>query len=452
MNGSILIVEDDLDTAMLFRDSLRKRGFVCEQVTSAEECLARLATQPADLIVTDIQMPGMTGIELCATLAERYPDSLAIVITGVGGLESAIGAIRAGAYDFMIKPVKIDAMTIAIARALETLELRREVKRLREANEAASVEGIAGSSPVIRNTLALVRRVAASDATVLVTGESGTGKELVARAIHKLSPRHDQPFVAINCAAMPAPLLESELFGHVKGAFTDAKQSRAGLFAQASGGTLFLDEIGEMPVEMQVKLLRVLQERVVRPVGGDHEVAVDARIIAATNRDLEAEVEEKRFRQDLFYRINVVSIPVPPLRARTTDILPLAQYFLNRIAGRSGKAVIGISEPAARLLLGYDWPGNVRELENCIERAVALCRLDQITVDDLPAKLQSYAESQIVISTSSPNELVTLDEMKRRYARQVLQLVGGNKAQAARMLGIDRRSLYRRLEVPQPGE
>jgi two-component system response regulator HydG len=307
---------------------------------------------------------------------------------------------------------------------------------------------IAGSSPAIRATIEMIARVASSDATVLITGESGTGKELVARALHNLSPRRDQPFVAVNCAAMPAPLLESELFGHVRGAFTDAKRSRAGLFVQAGAGTIFLDEIGEMPIEMQVKLLRVLQERKVRPVGGDEEVPFEARVVTATNRDLETEVEEKRFREDLFYRINVVAIPVPPLRARAGDILQLAQYFLKRIAGRTNKPVQGISGPAARLLMDYDWPGNVRELENCMERAVALCRLDEVTVDDLPAKVQEHQSSKIVITTESPGELITLDEMERRYVRQVLSAVSGNKTHAARILGIDRRSLYRRLESP----
>jgi two-component system response regulator HydG len=255
--------------------------------------------------------------------------------------------------------------------------------------------------------------------------------------------------VAVNCAALPENLLESELFGHVRGAFTDAKRSRAGLFVQAGAGTIFLDEIGEMPIEMQVKLLRVLQERKVRPVGGDEEVPFEARVVTATNRDLETEVEEKRFREDLFYRINVVAIPVPPLRARAGDILQLAQYFLKRIAGRTSKPVQGISGPAARLLMDYDWPGNVRELENCMERAVALCRLDEVTVDDLPSKVQEHQSSKIVITTESPGELITLDEMERRYVRQVLNAVGGNKTHAARILGIDRRSLYRRLEEPR---
>jgi len=450
VNGTILIVDDDDDTAVLLRDSLRKRGYDVDAVNSAQQCLERLRTDPADVVVTDVQMSGMSGIDLCVELRQRYPDLLPLVLTGQGGLDTAIAAIRAGAYDFITKPVKVDALAIAVQRAVEHLSLQREVQRLRrDAKADQAIDGIAGGSPAIRETIEMIRRVSDSDATVLVTGESGTGKELVARALHRLSPRAAEPFVAVNCAAMPAPLLESELFGHVRGAFTDAKRSRAGLFVQAGAGTIFLDEIGEMPIEMQVKLLRVLQERKVRPVGGDEEVPFEARVVTATNRDLETEVEEKRFREDLFYRINVVAIPVPPLRARAGDILLLAQYFLKRIAARTSKPVQGISGPAARLLMDYDWPGNVRELENSMERAVALCRLDEITVDDLPSKVQEHQSSKIVITTESPGELITLDEMERRYVRQVLNAVGGNKTHAARILGIDRRSLYRRLEEPR---
>ena len=448
MNGTILVVDDDVDTATLLRDVLRRRGFEAIEVHSAAECLERLRSRPVDIVVTDVQMPGMSGIELCQELRDHHPDVLAIVVTGLGVLDTAIGAIRAGAYDFIIKPVKADALAISVSRAMEHLTLKQELKSLRLAAKDAPADGIVGNSAAIRETVDMIRRVSDSDATVLVIGESGTGKELVARALHNSSPRRDHPFVAVNCAAMPAPLLESELFGHVRGAFTDAKQSRPGLFVQAGAGTIFLDEIGEMPIEMQVKILRVLQQRTVRPVGGDEEVAFHARVVTASNRDLETAVEEKRFREDLFYRINVVAIHVPPLRARQNDILMLAQYFLKRIATRTHKPVEGISSPAARLLMHYDWPGNVRELENCIERAVALCRLDEITVDDLPAKLQEHNDSSLVISTESTCEMITLDEMERRYVRHVLNAVGGNKTQAARALGIDRRSLYRRLEEP----
>ena len=447
--GTILIVDDDRVSGSLLRDVLRDHGFTTEAVSSGQAALERLQGRPADLVLTDVHMPGMSGIDLCQELRERHPELLSIVLTGHGGLDTAIAAIRAGAYDYISKPVKIDALVLAIRRAIDHLSLKREVTRLRSAaDQDAPIDGIAGTSPAIRETMALVRRVADSDATVLITGESGTGKELVARALHDLSPRRDQPFVAVNCAAMPATLLESELFGHLRGAFTDAKRSRPGLFVQAGAGTIFLDEIGEMPMEMQVKLLRVLQERKVRPVGGDEEHPFEARVITATNRDLETDVHDKRFREDLFYRINVVAIPVPPLRARAGDILLLAQYFLKRIATRTNKAVRGISTSAARLLMDYEWPGNVRELENGMERAVALCRLDEITVEDLPAKIREHDSSRLVIPTESLGEMITLDEVERQYVRQVLGRVGGNKTRAARILGIDRRSLYRRLEDP----
>ncbi|HEY5949441.1 MAG TPA: sigma-54 dependent transcriptional regulator [Kofleriaceae bacterium] len=452
MTGAVLIVDDDRDTAEMLRDGLKKRGFDAFAVFSGEECVEHLRSHPVDIVITDVQMPGMSGIELSSYLREHHRDVLVIVVTGQGGLDLAVAAIRVGAYDFITKPVKMDALAISVTRAIDHSNLRRELQRLRSETARTEVEGIIGASTAIREMIELIRRVSDSDATVLVAGESGTGKELVARAIHRLSPRRDEPFVAINCAAVPAPLLESELFGHVRGAFTDAKQARPGLFIQARRGTIFLDEIGEMPIEMQVKLLRVLQQRSLRPVGGDEELPFEGRIIAATNKDLETEVEEKRFREDLFYRINVVPITVPPLRARSGDVLLLAQSFLARAANRIRKPVRGISEPAARLLMEYDWPGNVRELENSIERAVALCRLDEITVDDLPMKVQQHHKKQIVISTDVPAELITLDEMERRYVRQVLVAVGGNKTHAARMLGIDRRSLYRRLEPQQRGD
>ena len=449
MNGTILVVDDNTDAAELLRDLLCKRGFDATSVTSGQACLEHLKTHPSDVVVTDIQMPGMSGIDLCMTLRERHPDLLPIVVTGQSDFETALAAIRAGAYDFITKPVKIEAVEVAVSRALEYLTLKREVTRLRATSDRdRTIDGIAGDSSAIREMVEMIRRVADSDASVLITGESGTGKELVARALHNLSPRREQPFVAVNCAAMPASLLESELFGHVRGAFTDAKQDRKGLFARAGAGTILLDEIGEMPTEMQVKLLRVLQQRTVRPVGGNEEIPFEARVITSTNRDLEAEVAEKRFREDLFYRINVVQIAVPPLRDRAGDILSLAQHFVEQIAARSKKPVRGLSAAAARLLVDYDWPGNVRELENCVERAVALCRLDEITIDDLPTKVQQHESSKIVISTASPSELITMDEMERRYLRQVLAAVGGNKTHAARILGMDRRSLYRRIEAP----
>jgi two-component system response regulator AtoC len=318
------------------------------------------------------------------------------------------------------------------------------------AGEAASDSGrssdeIVGTSAPMRKVGELVARVAATETTVLITGESGTGKELVAKALHASSDRRDGPFVAINCAALPENLLESELFGHVRGAFTDARSARLGLLVKASRGTLFLDEIAEMPAGMQAKLLRALQERTVRPVGGDEEQPFSARIIAATNRDLELEVEERRFREDLFYRINVVRIEVPPLRARGNDILVLAQHFLERYAAQSRRPVVGLTHEAADRLAFYSWPGNVRELQNCIERAVALARTDRIEGSDLPDKIEDGRSFAAVASAADPLELLPMEEVERRHIHKVLEAVGGNKTLAAQILGFDRRTLYRKL-------
>ncbi|MBA3820115.1 MAG: sigma-54-dependent Fis family transcriptional regulator [Deltaproteobacteria bacterium] len=449
-SARILVIDDEEDTAMLLRDVLRKRGFECDAVYSGPQALDYLRREPVDVVVTDVQMPQMTGIELCAQLYQRYPDIAPIVLTGYGRLDVAIAAMRAGAYDFINKPVKSDALEVAVRRALDHFALQREVKRLTNARVSdAPIEGLVGDSPPIRELAHVIRRIAPNDASVLITGESGTGKELVAKALHLLNPaRREHPFVAINCGAMPASLLESELFGHLRGAFTDAKNSRDGMFVQAGRGTIMLDEIGEMPLEMQAKLLRVLQQRTVRPVGGDEEVPFEARVIAATNRDLETEVEEGRFREDLFHRINVVAISVPPLRGRAGDVLILANAFIEKAASRKCKFLQGISRRAAQLLMDYDWPGNVRELENCVERAVALSRGSEIDVDDLPAKVVEHKSTRIELSTESPAQMLTLDEMQHRYVRQVLAAVGGNKTQAAQILGIDRRSIYRRLETP----
>jgi len=434
-------VDDEPSLGSTLAEVLHQRGYAAEAVSSGQACLERLARVGADVVVTDVLMPDMNGIELCQEVRERFRDVLPIVVTGVFAQDVAIAAIRAGAFDYITKPVKVRTLELAVARALDQIALQHELDAHRIATADTSFAGIVGTSQAVARTVELVRRIADSDATVLITGESGTGKELVARAIHHQSQRRNEPFVAINCGAMPASLLESELFGHVRGAFTDAVRGRTGLFMQAGYGTILLDEIGDMPLEMQAKLLRVLQERTVRPIGSDEEQPMHARVIAATNCQLEQDVDAKRFREDLFYRINVVAIPVPPLRDRQEDILPLAFRMLRRTAARIGKPVEGLTLPAARLLLDYDWPGNVRELENCVERAVALCRLDQITADDLPDKLHRSQRSRFAIPGDPVEDLVTLGEMKSRYVRRVLALSNGNKSLAARILGIDRRTI-----------
>jgi DNA-binding NtrC family response regulator len=447
VQGRILIIDDDRSMCEILESALRRRDFEVAWRTSPDEGLRVLGDQDFDVVVTDLNMQGMSGVDLCRQIAENREDIPVVVMTAFGSMETAVAAIRAGAYDFVTKPFEMDDIALTLERALRHRALREEVKRLRRAvDDSRKFDDIIGQSSAMEKAYDLLERVADSDTTVLVTGESGTGKELVARALHKRSPRNRGPFVAINCAAMPETLLESELFGHTRGAFTDARQARPGLFVKAQGGTLFLDEIGEMPMGMQAKLLRALQERTVRPVGGDQEVPFDARLVTATNRDLESEVEEKRFREDLFYRINVVRINVPPLRSRGSDVLLLAQSFIERYSSAARSKVKGMSSGAADKLLSYPWPGNVRELQNCIERAVALARYDQLGVDDLPEKIRDFKSSRVIVETEDPSELLPMDEVERRYILRVLEAVGGNKTMAAQVLGFDRRTLYRKLE------
>ena len=426
---------------------LRPRGFEVDWRTSGEEAMLALREQEYDVVVTDLQMPGLSGIQLCEQITSNWPDALVVVITAFGSLDTAIGAIRAGAYDFLTKPFEFQQLAMVLQRAVKLRSLEREIKRLRDTVEGRDGKRpeLLGESRPMRQLASLLDRIGDSNASVLITGESGTGKELVARALHAQS-RPEGAFVAINCAAMPESLLESELFGHVRGAFTDAKSDHEGLFRLSSGGTIFLDEIGEMPAGLQAKLLRTLQERKVRPVGGDREFSFDSRVISATNRDLESEVESGRFREDLFFRLNVIQVAVPPLRSRGRDILLLAQRFLERFAKRAGKETRVISEPAVEKLLAYQWPGNVRELENCMERAVTMTQHDHILIDDLPEKVRDYKVSHVIAASDDPADLVTMEEVERRYIRRVLELVGGNKSQAAKILGFDRKTLYRRIE------
>jgi two-component system response regulator AtoC len=447
MNRRLLIIDDDRSMCEVLEAELKRRDFETASVTSAGDALKRLESDDFGLVLTDVNMEGMTGVELCRQIVASREDMPVVVMTAFGSMETAVAAIRAGAYDFVTKPFDMDELALTIERGMRHRALREEVKRLRRAAQStSSFDEMVGSSQPMKRMFDLVSRVAETETTCLVTGESGTGKELVARAIHLRSARKEGPFVAINCAAMPEPLLESELFGHVKGAFTDARNTRQGLFIKASKGTLFLDEIGEMPQGMQAKLLRALQERTVRPVGSDQETPFDSRIIAATNRDLETEVEEKRFREDLFYRINVVRIQVPALRARGSDILGVAQHFLERYAAQARRPVVGMTSGAADKLMSYPWPGNVRELQNCIERAVALAQFDRIGIDDLPEKIRDYKTTRIAVESNDPAELLPMDEVERRYIHRVLEAVGGNKTLAAQVLGFDRRTLYRKLE------
>jgi len=447
MKAKVLIVDDDTSMCELLAEGLVQHGYDARWNASPHEALAQLAEQDFDVVLTDINMRDMNGLELCHKATEAHPQLPVIVITAFGSLETAVQAIRAGAYDFITKPFDIDVVAIAIERAVKHGVLTREVQRLQRAvDESRRFDELLGASPAMKEVYDLLERVGESESTVLVSGESGTGKELVARALHRRSKRSAGPFVAINCAAMPEQLLESELFGHTKGAFTDARSARPGLFVQAKGGTIFLDEIGDMPVGLQPKLLRALQERTVRPVGGDTETPIDVRVVAASNRDLETAIEERKFREDLYYRINVIHVELPPLRARGADVILLATHYLEHFAAQSQKDVRSLDPEAAEKLSAYAWPGNVRELANCMERAVALTRNESIGVADLPEKIRSYRTSHVLVAATDPTELVPMEEVEKRYILRVLEAVGGNKTLAAQVLGLDRKTLYRKLD------
>ena len=446
MSARILVVDDEPEMSSAIEASLSAAGHSVAVAGTAEDAFRLVESEDFDVVVTDLRMRGTNGLDLCKRIVSARADVPVIVMTAFGSFDTAVAALRAGAFDMMMKPFEMEELTLAVERAAQHRQLRDEVKRLRRQLASTNEDGgLHGTSAVMIALRDLVARVATSDATTLVTGESGTGKEVVARAIHAASARASGPLVTINCAAMPEHLLESELFGHVRGAFTDAKVARRGLFLEASGGTLFLDELGELPIGMQAKLLRALEARCVRPVGGNVEVPFDVRVVTATNIDLEAAVAAKTFREDLYYRVNVVHVEVPPLRARGTDILQLAQHFLARSSARHAKGVTHLSQAVGERLLAYPWPGNVRELSNCVERAVALARFEHLTVEDLPPKIREHQPSYVVLDSGDPADFMTLEALEASYVSKVYSAVGQNKRMAARILGVDRTTLYRKL-------
>ena len=446
MPGRVLIVDDDRSMCEMVDEDISSRGFEAAWCTSAEEAFALLKENAFDVVLTDLQMPGMGGIDLCDRVVSNYPDIPVVVMTSFGSMETAVTALRAGAYDFITKPVEMDMLALTLERSIIHRALQEKVKKLDKlVAQTRRFESLIGESVPMQSIFDLIARVADSEASVLILGESGTGKELVAHALHHQSSRHEAPFVAVNCAALPEALLESELFGHTRGAFTDAKADRKGLFLKADGGSLFLDELGALPLTLQPKLLRVMEERTVRAVGSDEEVPFNVRIIAATNSDLESAVEEGQFREDLYFRVNVIQLEIPPLRSRGADILLLAQYFLEQFGARPGSSALEISNAVAEKLLGYNWPGNVRELRNAIEHASVLARQEQIIVDDLPKNIRAYRSSQIITASNNPAELASMEEVERRYILHVLKAVAGNRTLAARVLGLDRKTLYRKL-------
>ncbi len=440
----VLIIEDDQAFLELLDETLTRRGYKIDGVTSTVAADHHMRTIDYDLVLTDINMPGESGTDFCARLKQTRPDLPVLVMTAFGSLETAITALRAGAYDFITKPVDLDLLSIALERALQHRRLTRQVRLLEEQiKKSDNQQELIGNSPSIIKLREQISRLAPVDTSVLISGESGTGKELVARALHRMSNRKGR-FIAINCAALPESLLESELFGHEKGTFTDAHTKRRGLFVEAHGGTLFLDEVAELPLALQPKLLRVLEERRVRPLGSSLEIDCDVRILAASHRNLQEAVSAGDFRDDLFYRLNVIELHLPLLSQRGNDILLLANRFIAELAPRFNKKVEGLAAPAAERLLTWPWPGNVRELRNVIERALALCRHNLITIEDLPESLQHQKPPQI---SPASNAEMSLAELEKSYISQVLKQVDGNRSLAAKILGIDRKTLYRKLTL-----
>lgn len=445
MKARILIAEDDADLRDLLQDDLEDAGYETLAAIDGRAALAHIEREQErlDLLLTDVRMPGAGGGELLAAMRSQRSEAPVIVITAFGSVEQAVEMVKAGAFQYLTKPFDTDDLLRAVAEALEGSAPQREQARLRRELPNAPARIIGASRPM-QELFKLITRAARSASTVLITGESGTGKELVARSVHDASERKGA-FVPVNCAAIPAELMESELFGHTGQAFTGARQARAGLFESADSGTLFLDEIGEMPLAVQPKLLRVLQEGMVRRIGADREREINVRVIAATNRNLEKEVSEGRFREDLYWRLNVIHLHLPPLRERPFDIPLLVEHFLNKLAEKSRRTAPDILPETLAVLTAYSWPGNARELENVIERAVALAEGDCLTPEDLPERVRSNGQTGNLLARASERRM-TLRELEKEYIIEALRLTVGNKSRAAEILGFDRRTLHRKLD------
>ena len=444
MTPKILVVDNDPEMLSLLQRRLESEGRIVAAVASGAEAVASLGRDEFDVVLTDLVMDGVDGWGVLREAQRVQPQARVILMTAFASLETAIEAVREGAYDYLTKPFKLAEADMAVDRALDDRRLREENRRLRaEVERRFSFDSLIGRSESMQAVFEKIRAVADTDATVLLLGESGTGKELVARAIHHNSARRGRPFVPVNCAAIPETLLESELFGHEKGAFTGAVRKRAGLFADAHGGTLFLDEVGDIPLPVQAKLLRALQEKTIRPVGGSQEIQLDVRLVSATHRDLLALVGEGRFRDDLYYRLAVIPIRLPSLRERSEDLLLLANHFLARASAGLGKRLEGFDDDATAWLLAHRWPGNVRELENVIERAVTLARGPRVVRADLGIEFTPEGAAGLSLRP-------TLAELEEQYIRQVIEETNGDKAAAAKILGISVRTLQRRFRPPSP--
>jgi DNA-binding NtrC family response regulator len=441
----ILVVDDVVEMCRIVSDILKEERYSVVAVHDSLEAAKLLCKEEFDVMVTDLKMKGLKGLDLLEEANKVAPLTPVIIITAFGTIESAIKAMKMGAYDYITKPFKMDELILAVRKALENRFLKKEVVRLRKEVESRyDFHQLVGKSPLMQKIYDLIEKISHSVSNVLISGESGTGKELVAKAVHYNGLRKEGPFIAVNCAAIPETLLESELFGYKKGAFTDARSDKRGLLFEANEGTLFLDEITEMPTTLQAKLLRVIEERKVRPLGDTTSYPIDVRIISTTNRDIGKQIREGRFREDLYYRLKVIDIELPPLRDRKEDIPLIIQHFITKFNKNLKKNVSGISEQALKLLFNYAWPGNVRELENIIERAITLTQGEVISLEDLPTPMAHEEDKD---STGKAlREKYTVDQLEKEYIKKVLIEAGGNKSKAAQILGLNRKTLYRKLQ------
>jgi len=442
--GRILVVDDERSMREILEIFLKSEGYSVSVADNGKSALEVMKNDFFDLIITDMKMPKVGGLELLRNVKEISPDTVVVIITAFGTTESAVEAMKLGAYDYITKPFQMDDIRLVVKNALEKQKLQKDVSILKEQLRTPSLENIIGQGPAMKELFSIISKTAESNANVLITGESGTGKELVAKAIHSLSPRKDQHFVAINCAAIPEGLLESELFGYMKGAFTGAAANKQGLFELANEGTLFLDEIGEMPLSLQAKLLRIIEDRTFRRVGGISDIKVDVRIISASNRDIKALAEKGQFREDLYFRLNVLSVKIPPLRERGDDIPLLVAHFMKKFAGDKKK----FSQEAIEMLKNYQWKGNVRELENIIERVVLLCDRDVIGVEQLPEEIKSDSTSakEVTVPRGGIDVENIMEEMEKAYLLKALEQTNGVKTEAAKLLNLTFRSFRHKLK------
>jgi two-component system response regulator HydG len=444
-NYKILVVDDDLDMCGMLSDVLEGEGFWVTTTGDSLEASKILKREEFDVLITDLKMKGLKGLDLLETVNKVAPMTPVIIITAFGTIQSAIKAMKMGAYDYVTKPFQMEEIVLTVRKALENRLLKKEVLWLkREVESRYDFHQLIGKSPPMQKIYHLIEKISDSSSNVLITGKSGTGKELVAKAIHYNGARKENHFVAINCAAIPETLLESELFGYKKGAFTDAKSDKKGLIFEADEGTLFLDEITEMPLTLQAKLLRAIEEKEVRPLGETNSIPVDVRIISTTNRDIGSLIQQNRFREDLYYRLKVIDVELPPLCDRREDIPLLVQHFINKFGQSLKKNISGVSEEALKILLSYSWPGNVRELENVIQRAITLSQHEMILPEDFPPSMLQETDKDTL--EKGVQEKYTIDQLEKEYIRRILIEVGGNKSKAADILGLDRKTLYRKLK------